>query len=554
MAPATDLNNLPPLKEIKGGSVSNLHKAELLGLAKALGITMPPRPSDVTKADLSRDIKAALEATSDVGFLKFKVHRPDTTGGAALKNSADKAKEDSEASAKKADTAPSGANKKLLELGTKTDPPAQHKRLGGGLTGAGSNAKAKVEDSAHSELSSLESEGEEEIDTPSGAKNQGVLMGQEPKDPVFTSGNVNHTAMQGDIAPAEIKPLDMDECPIVITFLGSSENREIWILPAQRGDVRVSKTPEGAYVSSWKQVIPNALVQFSPAKGSQNLKISVNGPTGNPLPLGTADDFMKGTLPPVLSLDEADTCTLIQKGSMLVCEVFLGPGRSGLSDTVKAEDSAYTGKIKPLVLARERRQMPKPKAGKRPRDFADSDEDVHKDNPEFLAFLCTILHSKKEGYGKSLKTVGEQRERFIDLDTAIIECDANYASLSRGTAVYRILATYADHVNEEYRKFTNCGFNKREIESALNIGHTIASQDRQLFKSALLVHDPVAQSWVNGDKDLDQTVVDEFDQMTCKQFLERLQKAADDATKAREKSEKKRKRNDRKHVSGSSDD
>lgn len=107
MAPI-DLDNLPPLEQINGGSVTNLHKDELLSVAKALGISMPTKPGDVTKPDLLCSVKASLGASSDVRFLKFKVHRPDTTGGAALKNSADKAKEDSEASAKKEDAAPSG--------------------------------------------------------------------------------------------------------------------------------------------------------------------------------------------------------------------------------------------------------------------------------------------------------------------------------------------------------------------------------------------------------------------------------------------------------------
>ncbi|KAJ6544688.1 hypothetical protein B0H10DRAFT_2244198 [Mycena sp. CBHHK59/15] len=103
MAPI-DLDNLPPLEQIKGGSVSNRHKDELISVAKALGISMPAKPGDVTKPDLLRGIKASLGVSSDVRLLKFKVH----WGGAALKNSADKAKENSEASAKKEDAAPSG--------------------------------------------------------------------------------------------------------------------------------------------------------------------------------------------------------------------------------------------------------------------------------------------------------------------------------------------------------------------------------------------------------------------------------------------------------------
>ncbi|KAJ7760841.1 hypothetical protein DFH07DRAFT_815952 [Mycena maculata] len=548
MAPI-DLNNLPPLEQIKGGSLSNLHKGELLSVAKALGISMPAKPGDVMKPELLLSVKASLGASSDVRFLKFKVHRPDTTGGAALKNSADKAKEDSEASAKK--EAPSGASQKLLALDAKTDPPAQHQRLGSNPKASEvHNSKANEEELVNSDASSPLSDDRDFI---------GTASSPEREDPVVPSDTVDGLNPTNDTMgaiPSNQALLKMDECPIVIAFQGY-DRREIWILPAQRGNISVHKTPEGVYISSWKALIPRALVQFSPAKGSGSVKISVNGPTGNPLPLGTIDDFMKGNLPPVLSLKEADTCTLIQKGSLLICEVSLGTGKSLPADTVKGDDTAFMGDVKPLEVAKARRRVPV-KAGKKPRNFADSDEDDHKDDPEFLDFLGAMLATKKIGYGRSLKTAGEMRERWIDLETATAKCDADFASSIRGTAAYRVPASYADHINPEYHRFTNRGFNKREIELALKIGHTIAGEDRKLFKSPLLKDDPEAQRWVDGDEDLDEKVIREFDRMSRKQFLERLDKSHEDAQNARAKAakveEKKRKRDERKQVSDSSED
>ncbi|KAJ7433122.1 hypothetical protein B0H11DRAFT_2209049 [Mycena galericulata] len=550
MAPASiDLNNLPPLEEIKGGSINNLHKKELFTVAKALGMEMPSKASNLAKPALLDQVKVLLTATTDVRFLKFKVHRPETTGGAALKNSADKAKEDSEASAKKDDTALSGANKKLIEKQVKIDPPPQHKRLAGSKV----KSEASAQDANYSADSSLTQDTDsdvegKEISVPSSPKDIGIPPGNEA---VITPSNTNEV-----IAPNG-KAMNVDEFPIVVTFLGSDSGREIWIVPNERGEVTVSKTPEGTYTSSWKKIIPRALVQFSPAKGSQNLKISINGPTGNPLPLGTANDFMKGNLPPVLSLKEADTCTLIQKGSLLVCEVFLGPAIP--VNTVKLEDSEFMGEIKPLDLAKERGTVPKKtKAGRRDRDFVDSDEDSgsHKNDQDFLEFLCILLHGKTDGYGKALKTVGEMRGRFHDLQRAIAYCDTNYPSSSREAAAYRVPANYGDHVNSEYQKFTNRPFNKREVELALKIGHTIASQDRQLFKSPLLAYDSVAQSWVDGAKDLDEEVVTNFNQMTRRQFIAHLEKSKLEAEKAREKEakeERKKRKRDRKHVSSSED-
>jgi hypothetical protein len=103
-----NLSDLPTLDEIKQGPVNSLGKKDLLAIAIALKLLQPNEINNKnnTVTALKKAVLGALQTTSDTRFLKFTVHRPATTGGAAVKTSADKSKEDG--AAQKKDLVPSG--------------------------------------------------------------------------------------------------------------------------------------------------------------------------------------------------------------------------------------------------------------------------------------------------------------------------------------------------------------------------------------------------------------------------------------------------------------
>lgn len=106
-----DLNNLPPLEEIKAGPIKDLLKPALLSIAGALEIEIPTK---ISVPELKKQISEALNTpkfSSDTRFEKFTSYRSGTAGRvskSAPKTSADKAKEDLDAAAHKPDGALSG--------------------------------------------------------------------------------------------------------------------------------------------------------------------------------------------------------------------------------------------------------------------------------------------------------------------------------------------------------------------------------------------------------------------------------------------------------------
>ncbi|KAK7033864.1 hypothetical protein R3P38DRAFT_3186091 [Favolaschia claudopus] len=126
MPPRIDLNSLPAFSDIPGGPLKSLNKPELFSVARELGIGLPLDPRTITVETLRGQVTQGIgKLPNDVRFHKFIVHRAQTTGGAALRNSADKDKEDVGAK----DVQPTGAHRKLLEQRVKSDPAGQLKHL-----------------------------------------------------------------------------------------------------------------------------------------------------------------------------------------------------------------------------------------------------------------------------------------------------------------------------------------------------------------------------------------------------------------------------------------
>ncbi|KAJ7932909.1 hypothetical protein B0H13DRAFT_2307192 [Mycena leptocephala] len=467
-----NLSDLPTLDEIKQGSVNSLAKKDLLAIAIALKLLQPNEINNKnnTVTALKKAVLGALQTTSDTRFLKFTVHRPATTGGAAVKTSADKSKEDG--AAQKKDLVPSGED--------------------------------------------------EEIDKPSG--------------PAPPAGNILHHT-EGEVSTLSIK----------VSFSGvGTGSRDVWILPSQRDAITVFKGADGKYTTSLKNLVPAALVQFSPVKGERYYKLSIIGSSGYPYTLGTMDQFLTGQFHENLELAEANTCTLRLDASgtreVLICDLVL---EAKGSDNVAVIQPA----MKPLEIAQGRAMSQVKKKKTKGKTTFDSDEEEDwpnalNDKP-FQKFLCGILDGKIEGYTE-LKTIGEMRERYLTLTRAVKFLE-NWKSTTRGIP-WRVPEDYKDDSDETVRQYANRPFNKAVVESALDIKKTIASRDREVFENPDLPYDPRLKKWAEDDgEDMDDKHKRKYAAMTRRQFFEHLEdckktRLAEDADRANERSKAKGKR------------
>ncbi|KAJ7802906.1 hypothetical protein B0H13DRAFT_1931645, partial [Mycena leptocephala] len=211
---------------------------DLLAIAIALKLLQPDEinKKNNTVTALKKAVLGALQTTSDTRFLKFTVHRPATTGGAAVKTSADKSKEDG--AAQKKDIFPSGAHLKLLTGNINTDPPPQHRHLYNSKEPDGQKEEGRKDLGHTTSDSSLTASEDEEIAKPSG--------------PASPAGNILHHT-EGEVSTLSIK----------VSFSGVGTGpREVWILPSQRDVITVFKGVDGKYATSLKNLVPAALVQF----------------------------------------------------------------------------------------------------------------------------------------------------------------------------------------------------------------------------------------------------------------------------------------------------
>ncbi|KAJ6521731.1 hypothetical protein B0H19DRAFT_1277608 [Mycena capillaripes] len=511
MPPRIDPNALPPLDQIQGSSVNALKKPELLSVAKALSLELPANPNSINNKELKSQVSKALASqkfANDTRFHKFAVHRPGTTGGAALKNSVDKDKQDLKA-AQNQDVAPTGAHKKLLQQDVKSDPAPQFKYLKGPDYDV-NNDKKPAEDS-DSSLSSppLSEKGEDKPNKPSSKL---------PVDPP-----PSYTLVEPDEDEAKL--------PIAVEFQGK-DTRTIWISPSQRETIPLFKAADGTITTSLKRLVPVALSQLSPAKGDRYAKLSLVTDRGT-LSLGTAHEFMSGNFPEFLKLAQADTCKLDQKPDRLLCYFLWRPGKP------PSVDQESSGTIKPLDLAKARKAAA-PKRKKRFVPAGASDEEQDWPNNEtdvpFLKFLNPLVGGRPNGYPVSLETIDKRLERWNDRLTAIEYCEENYATGRHGKP-YQC----KDDENEAYHQYANRPFTKKCITLALGIGNGTVTADKKLFTSLDIPYDPLAEMWVNGDIKLDAKAKANFDKMKSSEWVAHLKKAKEEKLSAQAKEERRAK-------------
>ncbi|KAJ7087721.1 hypothetical protein C8R43DRAFT_307901 [Mycena crocata] len=498
--------DIPTLESIKAGSISALTKRDLVAIALALDIIQLENINKENVPEIKASIIAALRSPkfcNDERFLKFSVYRPSTTGGASLRSSADKAKED--AAAQKEDVVPTGANMTLFEQKAKADPPPQHRRL---VQLEGGDIK--------------ENEGKTKSPPSS------------PLSAVTGSDNEEHTVVT--LVSAAIKPAsstfnrapppetEISDLSIKVIFNGiGTTTREAWVTPIHRKDIVVYKTPDGKYTTFLDKVLLAGVSNLSPGK-ELKWKLSIAGTSG-PYGVGTLENYSTGNLPAVLALPEANICFLSLKPdtNLLHCEVFLEARRT---EQPSLKDQP---KLKPLDLARARAKATEndgPDDGDDPSDDGDDWPDNLKD-PDFLKFLNAQLGGKPDGYGRALTNVGQMLVRYKDLTNAVATCDEGWKSHTAGFP-WRVPSRYAQDPDASVRQFTNRPFKKADLERAFQIGHTIASKDRELFTHKHLGCAPLAQEWIDGTLN-DPAKQAKFVKMTRTEYVTYLQECRDDA-------------------------
>ncbi|KAJ7232239.1 hypothetical protein C8J57DRAFT_1383906 [Mycena rebaudengoi] len=470
-------SNLPAIEDIPGGSISKLKKDPLLGILTELGV---PLLDKNTVPELRKLLNVALAdpaAAMDEHFQKFLVYRAATSHKKTdARTSADKSNEDCADAAAKGDAGASGANKTLLDQKVKTDPPPQHKCLGG-------TAPKKLDDDEASTLSDSDHSSED-------------LTPATPKDvPEVIDA---HTAVR-KIA------IDAATLPLMVNFKGP-DHREVWIPPAKRSQVPVFEAADnsGVYTTSLKTLLPMAIAQETPIKNNRKGKIGIQGITGGHLNLGTVDQPLSDTPLPVLGLAAADTFKLRTTDVALICDVFWAPAEQ---DT---NLSALDPEMKPLDEARARAAVAA--AAGPSSDGAD---------PAFIAFLRQHLVTGdiKAQEWPQLSTISQMKVRWQYLAKAIQFLEG----WKKPRGGYRVPTTYTAYAGRLFKK--------DDIERALHIGHSIAHKDNMLFQEKTVQHDLEAKRWVEEGKHADK-----FDKLTISQW----QHCLSEAKTAKEEGDKRR--------------
>ncbi|KAF7333802.1 hypothetical protein MVEN_02337000 [Mycena venus] len=504
MPPRIDPNALPAVEQIKGGSVSTLNKAELFSIAKELKLPLPDDPKDIVGKVLKAKVSTALKSpqfANDPRFQKFKSYRPQTTGGAAIKNSADKDKLDLAASQKQ-DAAPSGAHGKLLQKAVKSDPAPQFRLLGVTKPDTGTD---HVDTASESSLSPVPSLSSDEKDQPNKPLSQAAV------NPLASYALVQKDEVEYGL-------------PISVEFQGV-DSQTVWISPFHRDSIPVFKAEDGTFSTSLKKLLPLALTQISPVKGDRYTKISVALDRGGTLILGTTHDFRNGNFPDFLALAEADYCQLHREPKKLHCHFLLRPGKP------LSVNPGLSSKIKPLELARSRPKATTPTKRKRHVPGVDSDQEHdwadNENDKSFLDFMNEFLGGRQGGYPQG-DEIGTRLERWSDRERVIEYCDENYKMTGKGKP-YRIPAEVKNHENEAYHQYAGRPFTKKCITLALGVGNGTVTADRKLFTNPDIPCDADAERWVKGELDNkvahDRALKAKFDKMSARQWEDHVLEA-----------------------------
>ncbi|KAJ7457311.1 hypothetical protein FB451DRAFT_1564189 [Mycena latifolia] len=493
------------LDEIKPGPVNKLNRPSLLIVAEALELAFVAKGPDKTQVkDLKWMIAEAIKAPKFLfreEFQKFVVYT--RAESAAPKTSADKAKQDN-LQGKSDAGPPGGAHKKLLDKDVRTDPPPQFRILG---------QKQDGKDLVDSDDESSSSAASSPSPTP---KSLG-------KTSTAASPNKNEKAPE------------TNNLPIIVKFsgTGSANNQEVWIPPADRSRISVTKAGgqggSRGYFTSLKALLPLAIEQASPIKNNKKAKIGIAGATGSHVNLGTVEQFTTGPLPAILDL-AIDNFELREIPVGLLCDVSVtstsAPSDASLN-SAQADANPFGPDSKPIEVAQQRA------ASKQA--LKDADE------TPIIKFLRVSFDGPKQPRPQ-LKTVGQMLERYQQHEKSVKFATDHW---SDGPNSFRVPL---DHDSD----FRGVRFGTKDILAALRMKNTSQNNDSHLFRLSRLRHDGSGQAeeWV--DKPGTEELKKKFYGMTIKQWNEYLDNAKEEKEEEERKQaregQKKRKRRDKEEV------
>ncbi|KAJ7481116.1 hypothetical protein B0H11DRAFT_2280372 [Mycena galericulata] len=491
------------LDEIQGGPINNSRTVkELVGIATAMGISvLGNKPALLAR--VQEKLRTDKELAEKPEFLKFSIHRAKKAGKPPknTKNSATKAAED--AAEAKLDLPAIGANRKLLEGDTKTDPPAQYGRLKGPLFKEieSDDEKDHYGGSRFSSLSpSLPDKSEHEKDEPSTPrKERKVIIPETPKQ-------------------------------ICVVFNGANP-REIIIESSKRVPLTVeNQGVDGTspfYSASLKEVLNEVIKLDTPMRDNGKAKVYRAGlydPGVPSIKLGSVDEILADKSAQ-LRINNVDKYNLEPfNNGMLLCKLFLVDGDDTKDTKVaKAENVGpirlVDGSSKPLEVAKNRAAV---------MALIQPSKDV-----AFLAFLGEILGARTADWPNA-ETARDVRDRYV----AVIDAIAQLKSMgwSKSGGGYQVPWEYKESLyNEEY-DFKGYVFTKDTVLKAMRIGHAVAGTDNQTM--GLLQHCPDALAWFNSPDD--EILGPKFNGMKNRDFKKRLERKREEAIKQKSKDKARR--------------
>ncbi|KAJ7447895.1 hypothetical protein B0H11DRAFT_2334019 [Mycena galericulata] len=506
------------LADMKAGPIRNLRRADLIVIATSLGIPISSSgPNKQNVNEIKIILNKAMEDPSLAfaeAYQKFLVYPRGNP--AAPKTSAEKAKQDT-SEAKSQVVPAAGANKKLFEAGTKTDPPPQYKQLGDKGKARKEDSESDSGDEKSSVLSSfLEGSEQSDIEEPeSPSPHMGNGSGQNLDGNGGNSGKNHSLHNAGDHIQSpgngNFSPEATNDLPVIVKF-GGTDPREIW-LPRDRISVIETEDDAGtSYHTSLKQLLPVAvkeLIELSPVKKDARGKIGVKGrATGGRVNLGTVAQFVSGDLPSILDL-RIDNYKLERIPDGLLCDIFYEEGTQPTGNLEGPES-------KPLEVARERAEI----------------NQAVTDKPEdpLIPFLRRILEGPKTK-PPTAKTIGVMVARYHSYNKAEAWMKDNWAD----GANFRVPHDYDSD-------FRGRAFKTEHIQLAMRLKHTTHYNDDLIFRESRLRDDPSGEAveWV--EKPEKERLKKKFAGMSRSEWNTYLDKAKADEEIRRKDEEKKKKR------------
>ncbi|CAL1710819.1 unnamed protein product [Somion occarium] len=498
------------------GPINNKRKkAHLQAITLALGIDDNGKVLELVDR-INRHIKEHHAHLSiDPRFQKLFVYRPDTVSSTKAdsketgKTSADRTAEDL-AEQQKAAQEPTGAHKKLLDLGVSTDPPAQFERL-----------------DAHPSITVGPQESHNAVDFCSSLSHSsdGDLPSPRPTTP---TNEVNNMEDPEELMMKTVTPVRMQhgiDKSVVVAFHDYHNHgkpaHEVW-LPDDHGVPVICERQgdEAVFTTRLSDLLPVAIEHDTPvkSKGGRLYRAGFTA-SGSRISLGSLDTILLAAkskrvedIPKTLRLSKVNKYALREKEAddVLVCDIYLDSSSSqdimapAVVSKLNVDDidgnnneSAFDWDDTGDKASGERATTP----------TATDHHSAPMAEESFSEFLRGFLGAEKAN-NKKAKTVGDILRRHLRLVAAIEKLEK--ADWARSTGGYQV-------PNDHRSRFAGQRFTKAEVHEAMQVKHSQANSDASLFKTRELMKLSEVQAWFNEPEGKYKK---RFDLMSLKEFQE----------------------------------